>query len=98
MKVVDPYWRCRAALGRRDEVKLRSVIWGGRFQIFHFLYGGKYAAFTPLALLLLGLLPLAQSVPNILGNALVSLSGPCAVMNASLARLMTTGKGRLGSD
>ena len=53
-----------------------ALLWGFRFQIFHFLYGGKYAALRPWPLLLLGLLPLAQSVPNVLGNALGALERP----------------------
>src|ERR1035437_1858534 len=44
-----------------------ALLWGFRFQIFHFLYGGKYAAFSSVLLLLLGMIPLAQIVPNVLG-------------------------------
>jgi O-antigen/teichoic acid export membrane protein len=53
-----------------------ALLWGLRFETFHFLYAGKYAAYTSLQLLLLGLLPVAQSVPNVLGNALGVLERP----------------------
>jgi O-antigen/teichoic acid export membrane protein len=53
-----------------------ALLWGFRLQIFHFLYAGKYAAYASWPLLLVGLLPFAQSLPNVIGNALGALERP----------------------
>ena len=53
-----------------------GVLLGFRFQIFHFLYGGKYAQFDSWPLLLVALLPMAQSLPNVVGAALGALERP----------------------
>jgi O-antigen/teichoic acid export membrane protein len=53
-----------------------ALLWGFRFQIFHFLYAGKYAAYAGWTLLLLGLLPFAQSLTCVMGNALGALERP----------------------
>jgi O-antigen/teichoic acid export membrane protein len=53
-----------------------ALLYGFRSEIFHFLYGGKYAAYAGWPLLLAGLLPLAQSLPNVMGNALGALERP----------------------
>jgi O-antigen/teichoic acid export membrane protein len=47
-----------------------------RLQIFHSLYRGKYAAYASWPLLLVGLLPFAQSLPCVVGNALGALERP----------------------
>jgi O-antigen/teichoic acid export membrane protein len=53
-----------------------ALLWGFRLQIFHFLYAGKYAAYVSWPLLLLGLLPFTQSLPNVVGSALGALERP----------------------
>ena len=53
-----------------------ALLWGFRLQIFHVLYAGKYAAYASWPLLLVGLLPFAQSLPNVMGNALGALEKP----------------------
>ena len=53
-----------------------ALLWGFRLQIFHFLYAGKYAAYASWPLLLLGLLPFAVSLPNVMGGALRALEQP----------------------
>lgn len=53
-----------------------ALLWGFRLQIFHFLYAGKYAAYASWPLLLVGLLPFAQSLPTVMGNALGALERP----------------------
>ncbi len=53
-----------------------ALLWGFRLQIFHFLYAGKYAAYAGLPVLLVGLLPLAQSLPVAVGGALRALEQP----------------------
>jgi O-antigen/teichoic acid export membrane protein len=50
-----------------------ALLWGFRLQIFHFLYAGKYTAYAAWPLLLLGLLPFAQSLPVVVGSALGAL-------------------------
>jgi O-antigen/teichoic acid export membrane protein len=61
-----------------------ALLWGFRLQIFHLLYAGKYAAYAGWPLLLVGLLPFAQSLPNVMGNALGALERPYLVFRASL--------------
>jgi O-antigen/teichoic acid export membrane protein len=53
-----------------------ALLWGWRWQIFHFLYAGKYAAYAAWPLLLAGLLPFAQSLPVVMGGALRALERP----------------------
>jgi len=53
-----------------------ALLWGFRLQIFHFLYAGKYAAYASWPLLLVGLLPFAQSLPTVMGGALGALEKP----------------------
>lgn len=53
-----------------------ALLWGFRLQIFHLLYAGKYAAYASWPLLLVGLLPFAQSLPNVMGSALGALERP----------------------
>ena len=53
-----------------------ALLWGFRFEIFHFLYAGKYVAYAGWPLLLAGLLPLAQSLPIVMGGALGALERP----------------------
>jgi len=53
-----------------------ALLCGFRLQIFHFLYAGKYAAYASWPLLLVGLLPLAQSLPAVIGGALRALERP----------------------
>ncbi len=53
-----------------------ALLWGLRFRIFHSLYGGKFSAYDSWPLLLVGLLPIAQSLPNVVGAALGALERP----------------------
>ena len=53
-----------------------ALLWGFRLEIFHFLYAGKYAGYASWPLLLVGLLPFAQSLPNVIGGALGALERP----------------------
>jgi O-antigen/teichoic acid export membrane protein len=53
-----------------------TLLWGFRFQIFHFLYAGKYAPDASWPLLLVGMLPFAQSLPVIVGGARGALEKP----------------------
>ena len=57
-------------------VAFLTLLWGSRFQIFHLLYGGKFSAYDSWPLLLVGLLPIAQSLPNVVGAALGALERP----------------------
>jgi O-antigen/teichoic acid export membrane protein len=49
---------------------------GFRSQIFHVLYADKYAAYKSWPLLLVGLIPMAQSITNVMGAALRALERP----------------------
>jgi O-antigen/teichoic acid export membrane protein len=53
-------------------------------QIFHLLYAGKYTAYASWPLLLVGLLPFAQSLPNVMGGALGALEQPNLVFWSSV--------------
>jgi O-antigen/teichoic acid export membrane protein len=53
-----------------------ALLWGFRLQIFHFLYAGKYDAYASWPLLLVGLLPIAQSLPSVMAGALRALERP----------------------
>src|ERR1019366_4221884 len=62
-----------------------AVIWLFRSQIFQFLYAGKYARYASWPLLLLGLLPFAQSLPVVIGAGLSALEQPNLVFWPSVA-------------
>jgi len=64
------------ALFASGSVFYLALLWGFRFQIFYSVYGGKYSAYDSWPLLLVGLLPLAQSLPNVVGAALGALEQP----------------------
>ena len=53
-----------------------ALLWGFRLQIFHVLYAGKYTAYASWPVLLVGLLPFAQSLPTVMGGALGALERP----------------------
>ena len=53
-----------------------ALLCGFRFQIFHLLYRGKFSGYDSWPLLLVGLLPIAQSLPNVVGAALGALERP----------------------
>jgi O-antigen/teichoic acid export membrane protein len=61
-----------------------APLWGFRLQIFHFLYAGKYAGYASWPLLLVGLLPFAQSLPVVMGGALRVLEQPNLVFWSSV--------------
>ena len=67
-----------------------ALLWGFRLQIFHFLYAGKYAAYASWPLLLAGLLPFAQSLPNVMGGALGALERPDLVFWSSVGSCAVT--------
>lgn len=67
-----------------------GLLWLLRNKIFQFLYAGKYAGFPSWWLLLLGLLPLAQSVPGVLGAALSALEKPNFIFWASFFGAIVT--------
>jgi O-antigen/teichoic acid export membrane protein len=86
-----------------------ALLWGLRFQIFHSLYGGKYSVYNSWPLLLVGLLPIAASLPNVVGAALGAIERPklgfwadagsavCAlVIGVPLARALGVGGALLG--
>jgi len=50
-----------------------ALLWGFRLQIFHFLYGSKYAEYTSWPLLLVGIVPMLASFSAVLGGALCAL-------------------------
>jgi O-antigen/teichoic acid export membrane protein len=62
-----------------------ALLLGFRLQIFHFLYADKYTkyAWWPL-MLLVGLIPLAQSLPTVVGAALSALEQPNLVFWSSV--------------
>jgi len=53
-----------------------AFLWACRFQIFHSLYGGKFSAYDSWPVLVVGLLPIAQSLPNVAGAALGAIERP----------------------
>jgi O-antigen/teichoic acid export membrane protein len=61
-----------------------ALIWGFRLQVFHLLYAGKYSAYASWPLLLAGLLPFAQSLPNVMGGALGALERPNLIFWSSV--------------
>jgi O-antigen/teichoic acid export membrane protein len=61
-----------------------ALLCGFRLQIFHFLYAGKYAAYAAWPLLLVGLLPVAQSLPSVMGAALRAVEQPRLVFWSSV--------------
>lgn len=50
-----------------------AALWGFRLQIFHLLYRGKYAGYASWPVLWVGLLPIAYSLPVVMGAALRAL-------------------------
>jgi O-antigen/teichoic acid export membrane protein len=62
-----------------------ALLWGFRFQIFHFLYAGKYTAYAFWPLLVVGLLPFAVSIAAVLASALRALEQPDCVFWAGVA-------------
>jgi len=61
-----------------------ALLWVFRLQFFHFLYGGKYDAYATWPLLMVGLLPFAQSLPAVMGSALGALERPNLAFQASV--------------
>jgi O-antigen/teichoic acid export membrane protein len=61
-----------------------GVIWECRFDVFRVLYGGRYGDYASWPLLLVGLLPLAQSVQVVAGGALRVLERPSLVFWSSM--------------
>ena len=53
-----------------------GLVWEFRFQIFHYLYAGRYAAYASWPLLLAGLLPFTQCITVVVGAALGALERP----------------------
>ena len=68
--------RLSFALFAAGSVVYLALLWGLRFQIFHSVYGGKYSGYDSWPLLLVGLLPLAQSLPNVAGAGLGAIEQP----------------------
>jgi len=52
------------------------LLWTFRFRIFHSLYGGKFSAYDSWPLLAVGLIPIAQCLPNVIGAALGAIERP----------------------
>ena len=67
-----------------------ALLWGFRFQIFHFLYAGKYTGYASWPLLLVGLLPFAQSLPVVVGSALSALEQPSLYFWSSVGSATVT--------
>jgi O-antigen/teichoic acid export membrane protein len=61
-----------------------ALLWGFQSRIFQVLYAGKYAYHSSWPLLLVSLLPLAQSVPLVVGAALGALEKPNLAFSASI--------------
>jgi O-antigen/teichoic acid export membrane protein len=53
-----------------------ALLWVFRAQVFHSLYGSKFAGFDGWPLLAAGLIPLAQALPNVAGAALGAIEKP----------------------
>jgi O-antigen/teichoic acid export membrane protein len=53
-----------------------ALLWVFRFHIFHSLYGNKFSAYDSWPLLAVGLIPIAQSIPNVVGAALGAIERP----------------------
>ena len=64
------------ALFLSGSVLYLGVLWGFRYEILQFLYGGKYQEYGLLPVFLVGLLPLGASVSAALGSALRALQRP----------------------
>jgi O-antigen/teichoic acid export membrane protein len=62
-----------------------ALLLGFRSQIFRYLYAGKYAAYASWTLLLVGLLPFAQSLTAVVGGALGALEQPKLVFSSTVA-------------
>ena len=57
-------------------VAYMAVLWGLRLQIFHSLYGSKFSGYDSWPLLAVGLIPIAQGLPNVVGAALGAIERP----------------------
>lgn len=68
----------RLALGLflLGSISYLALIWVFRLRIFHLLYANNYAEYAGWPLLLAGLVPLAESLPNVAGDALGALERP----------------------
>jgi O-antigen/teichoic acid export membrane protein len=53
-----------------------ALLWGLRFHIFHSLYGSKFSGYDSWPLLAVGFIPIAQSLPNVVGAALGAIERP----------------------
>lgn len=53
-----------------------ALLWTFRFHIFHSLYGSKFSAYDSWPLLAVGLIPIAQALPNVVGAALGAIERP----------------------
>lgn len=53
-----------------------ALLWGLRYEIFHFLYADKYTEFATWPLLLTGILPLGACLMAVFGNALRAMERP----------------------
>jgi O-antigen/teichoic acid export membrane protein len=53
-----------------------ATLWGFRFEIFHLLYAGRYAAYVGWPLVFVCLYPFVLCLPCIMGNALGALERP----------------------
>jgi Na+-driven multidrug efflux pump len=62
-----------------------ALLWGFRWEIFQFLYAGKYTAYAFWPVLLVGLLPVAVGIGAVLGSALRALERPDSVFWAAVA-------------
>jgi O-antigen/teichoic acid export membrane protein len=53
-----------------------ALLWEFRLHVFHSLYGSKFSAYDAWPLLAVGLIPIAQSLPNVAGAALGAIERP----------------------
>jgi O-antigen/teichoic acid export membrane protein len=53
-----------------------ALLWLFRSHIFHGLYGSKFSAYDSWPLLAVGLIPIAQGLPNVIGAALGAIERP----------------------
>lgn len=80
--------KAKGASGMARTMKLSSIVfiggsagymallWVFRVHIFHSLYGNKFSGYDAWPLLAVGLIPIAQSLPNIAGAALGAIEKP----------------------
>jgi len=62
-----------------------ALLWGFRFQIFEFLYGGKYLDYAHWPLVLAGIVPFAASIPAVLGGGLRAVERPDSIFYCYVA-------------